>query len=189
MVVGMSPKMFISDMRSHGLLKSFHHFQSSTRLYTSETTQTVDLVFHCTCGSPLPYLLIGVELAALSQSFHLAGLEVLKIIVADGSGWLRPEMDILDNIVGGCWLLVAGYSAVATTITFLIQHTGEGPNIQETILKVNPLACSFSLDWIGCPLPPTDQQKKKKKRWKRMAQLVHPSDNQINHGMKWEDNR
>lgn len=99
MVVGMSPKMFISDMWSHGLLKSFHHFQSSTRLYTSETTQTIDLVFHCTCGFPLPYLLIGVELAALSQSFHLAGLEVLKIIVADGSGWLRPEMDILDNIV------------------------------------------------------------------------------------------
>ncbi|KAF8413449.1 hypothetical protein HHK36_001436 [Tetracentron sinense] len=76
-------------------------------------------------------LIIQEKKVAMSKGVQMQDILSHMIVVADPTGRFMPEAEIADKIMG---LLVAGYSAVATAITFLLKYVGERPDIYERIL-------------------------------------------------------
>lgn len=69
------------------------------------------------------------------------------IAVKDNNGKLMGDNEIADKIMG---ILVAGYSTVATTITFLMKYVGQRSDIYEKILIGTSSSVSLHLKIILC---------------------------------------
>ncbi|KAF8390944.1 hypothetical protein HHK36_023244 [Tetracentron sinense] len=76
-------------------------------------------------------LIIREKKAAMSSGVQMQDILSHMIVVTDPTGRFMPEAEIADKIMG---LLVAGYSAVATAITFLMKYVGQRSDIYEKIL-------------------------------------------------------
>ncbi|KAF8390924.1 hypothetical protein HHK36_023224 [Tetracentron sinense] len=77
-------------------------------------------------------LIIKEKKAAMSIGAEMQDILSHMIMFSDPTGRLMPETEIADKIMG---LLVAGYSAVATALTFLMKYVGERPDVYEKILS------------------------------------------------------
>ncbi|KAM7524781.1 hypothetical protein LguiA_014683 [Lonicera macranthoides] len=88
------------------------------------------------------------------------------IVVTDATGRFMPEVEIADKIMG---LLVAGYSTVATTITFLMKYVGEDSEIYNKIREeqmeiANSKKIGELLDW--------EDMKKMKYSWNAICETM-----------------
>ncbi|KAF8390925.1 hypothetical protein HHK36_023225 [Tetracentron sinense] len=77
-------------------------------------------------------LIIKEKKEAMSTGTQMQDVLSHMIMFSDPTGRLMPETEIANKIMG---LLVAGYSAVATALTFLMKYVGERPDVYEKILS------------------------------------------------------
>ncbi|KAH6763660.1 hypothetical protein C2S53_016074 [Perilla frutescens var. hirtella] len=83
--------------------------------------------------------------AAIATGAPLHDILSHMIVASDPSGRSMPEPEIADKIMG---ILTAGYSTVATTMTFLMKYLGLNPDIYERVQQLEIAAAKKAGDLL-----------------------------------------